>query len=275
METIKIFLRNLIAEAHSENKIFKRNILKEYLQILVLDFIYSHKKYSQLVFYGGSCLAYCFGLPRLSEDLDFVDIKKQIKPLELAKDIESYFKKNTDLELTTTIQKFRIYLKFPLLKELGLSEKGETDLLFLKIEIFAGFDFCRSYKTEIIPVFKFNKSILIKTFDLPTLMATKLRAIFYRKWEKTAKGGKTIIRGKGRDWFDLWWYLDKNVSPNLKCLEGMKSKKDLKKKLLEIVYKLDSRSIRLDLEPLIENHAFIKNFSKNVKSIIKKQIENF
>jgi len=204
-----------------------------------------------------------------------VDIKKQIKPLELAKDIESYFKKNTDLELTTTIQKFRIYLKFPLLKELGLSEKGETDLLFLKIEIFAGFDFCRSYKTEIIPVFKFNKSILIRTFDLPTLIATKLRAIFYRKWEKTAKGGKIIIHGKGRDYFDLWWYLDKGVNPNLKCLEGMKSKKDLKKKLLEIVGKLDSRSVRLDLEPLIENHAFIKNFSKNVKSIIKKQIENF
>jgi len=275
METIKIFLRNLIAEAHSENKIFKRNILKEYLQILVLDFIYSHKKYSQLVFYGGSCLAYCFGLPRLSEDLDFVDIKKQIKPLELAKDIESYFKKNTDLELTTTIQKFRIYLKFPLLKELGLSREGETDLLFLKIEVFSGFGFYHGYKTENIPVFKFNKSILIRTFDLPTLMATKLRAIFYRKWEKTAKGGKTIIRGKGRDYFDLWWYLDKNVSPNLKCLEGMKSKKDLKKKLLEIVGKLDSRSVRLDLEPSIENHAFIKNFSKNVKSIIKKQIENF
>jgi len=272
METVKIFLKNLITKSASRNNIFKRNLLKEYLQVLVLDFIYSHPNYSQLVFYGGSCLSHCFGLARLSEDIDFVDLKKKIKISELAKDLENYFNKNSDLSLTTSFQKFRIYLKFPILWELNLAQKNESNLLFLKIEIFKGFDFCKNYKTEIIPLFKFNKSILVRTFDLPTLMATKIRAILYRKWEKTDKKGKTLIRVKGRDYFDLMWYLEKGIKPNLRCLEGIKDENELKEKLLKIVDKIDSKSIQLDLEPLIENKNFAKNLGRNIKEILKRKI---
>ena len=273
MESIKIISENLIAKSPSKNNLFKRNLLKEYFQILVLDFIYSHPKYSQLVFYGGSCLYHCFDLPRLSEDLDFVDLKKKIKIQELAMDLEDYFKKNTDLNLTATYQKFRIYLKFPILWELNLTKKNESNLLFLKIEIFKEFNFCKKYKLEIVPLFKFNKSILIKVFDLPTLMATKIRAILYRKWEKTDKKGKTIIRVKGRDYFDLMWYLEKGIKPNIKCIEDIRDINCLKEKLSKMIGKIDRKSIQLDLEPLIENKNFIKNLSKNIKEILKREIK--
>jgi predicted nucleotidyltransferase component of viral defense system len=133
MELIKIFLTKLIRDSAYDNKVFRRNVLKNYLQILVLDFIYADRKYSQLIFYGGSCLAHCYRQPRLSEDLDFVDLKKEIEIPKLAKDLEIYFKKNTDLEVKVVPQKFRVYLKFPLLRELGLAGKSESDLLFLKI----------------------------------------------------------------------------------------------------------------------------------------------
>lgn len=269
----KFFLRDLLAKSVSKNKLFLRNLLKEYLQIVVLDFIYSHPVYSRLIFYGGSCLSHCFGLPRLSEDLDFVDRKGDIKLSKLAEDVKNYFRKNPDLLLTVSCQKFRIYLKFPILRELKLSSKDESDLLFLKIEIFQKFDYCRNYKTEIIPLFKFNKSILIRTFDLPTLMATKLKAIFYRKWEKTNKKGKILIRVKGRDYFDLMWYLQKGVKPNLSCLEGFKNEGELKEKLLEIVGRVDPKSIQLDLEPLIENQGFAKSLSKNLKEILRRELK--
>lgn len=271
-ELTKIFLKELLTDSLSENKIFKRNLAKECLQVLVLDFIYSNPKYSQLIFYGGSCLCHCFGLPRLSEDLDFVDIKKKIKLAELAKDLERFFKENTDLGLTVSLQKFRIYLKFPILQELGLARTGESVLLFLKIEVFRDFDFCRNFKTEIIPIFKFNKSVLIRTFDLPTLMATKLRAVLLRKWVKTNRAGKTLIRVKGRDYFDLMWYLEKAVQPNIGCLGMVKNKKELKEKLLLQIAKIDSRSIRLDLGPLIKDSNFIKNLSKNIKEILRREI---
>ncbi len=211
-------------------------------------------------------------MPRLSEDLDFVDLKRKIKILQLAEDLKIYFKKNTDIDLSITSQKFRIYLKFPLLYELKIAKKPESNLLFLKIEIFKEFDFCKNYKVEILPLFKFNKSILIKTFDFPTLMATKLRAILYRKWEKTNKKGRISIKVKGRDYFDLMWYLEKGIEPNIKCVENIKDKSELKEKLLKIVEKIDPRSIQLDLEPLIENKNYVKNLSKNIKEILIRKL---
>lgn len=273
MELIKPFLIKLIKDSASKDNFFRRNLLKNYLQILVLNFIYSRKKYSSLIFYGGSCLSHCHNMPRLSEDLDFVDLKKKIEILELAKDLEEYFKKNTDIEVKATPQKFRVYLKFPLLHELKLTRSGESTLLFLKVEIFKDFDFCKNYKTEVIPLFKFNKSILIKAFDLPTLMATKLGAILYRKWEKTDKLGRTFIKAKGRDYYDLMWYLQKEIKPNLRCIEKTRTEKELKEKLLKIIKGLDQRSVRLDLESLIENKEFVKNLSKNLKKILIEKIK--
>jgi hypothetical protein len=272
MEEIKPFLKNLLAESRSQDKIFKRNILKEYLQILVLDFIYSHKDYSQLIFYGGSCLAHCYGLPRLSEDLDFVDLKKQVDTVKLAEDLEAYFKKNTDIAPKAVCREFRVHLKFPLLKDLGLAEIGDSDLLFLKVEVFKGFDFCGNFKTEIIPLFKFNRSALVKTFDLPTLMSTKIRAVLLRRWERTDKQGKITAKVKGRDYFDLMWYLEKNIKPNISCIAEVKSEKELKEKLLIAIDKADASSIRLDLEPLIADRNFVEKLSKNLKDILRRGI---
>lgn len=272
MNDHKAILRDLINKDSSKNLLYKKTLIKEYLQVLVLDFIYSHSDYSHLIFYDGSCLSQCFGLPRLSEDLDFVDLKKEVNIPQLAKDLSAFFKKETDLAVTVTTQKFRVYLKFPLLFDLGLAQKGESDLLFLKIEVFSQFDFGKNYKIETIPLFKTNRSLLIKTFDLPTLMATKIRAIFHRKWEKTNKKGETLIKAKGRDYFDLMWYLDKKISPNLDCLEGVKDKEDLKNKLINIVEKIDPASIRLDLEAFIEDQHFLHNLSQNIKDIIIRTI---
>lgn len=274
MELIKIFLTKLIKDSAFDDKVFRRNLLKNYLQIIFLDFIYSNRKYSQLIFYGDSSLAHCYNMPRLSEDLDFVDLKKEIEIPKLAKDLEMYFKKNTDLEVKAVSQKFRTYLKFPLLRELGLAGKSESDLLFLKIEIFNEFDFCTDYKIETIPLFKFNRTVLVKTFDLPTLMATKIRAVLMRKWEKTDKSGKILATVKGRDYYDLLWYLEKGIMPNYRCIEGIDNKEELKEKLLSAITKVDARSIRIDLESLIDNPELVKNLSNNIKEILKRMISN-
>ena len=272
METIKPILASIVNESPSRNNLYKRNLLKEYLQIVVLDFIYSHPDYSQLLFYGGSALAHCFDLQRLSEDLDFIDEKREINVSKLAKDLENYFKTRTDLDVSTTIQKFRIYLKFSILRELGISTRDETDILFLKVEVYSEFDFCTKYSTDIRPVFKYNRSVLIKTLDPATLMATKIRAILYRKWEKTDKQGKTIVKVKGRDYFDLLWYLQKDIQPNISCIEDVKSMKELKEKLLAMVASADSKSIQLDLEALIDNPTFVNNMSRNMKAILEREI---
>lgn len=275
METLRPILKSLLSNFSSDNKAFRMNIVKEYLQIVVLGFIYSDPKYSKMFFYGGSCLAQCFGLDRLSEDLDFVDNDKDIDIEKLAIDLENYFVKNTDLEARASVQKFRVYLKFPILHGLGISENNlsETDILILKVEVFSGFNFCKKYNTEIRPIFKFNKSILIKTFDLSTLMSTKIRAILNRKWEKKDKLGNALIKVKGRDYFDLLWYLEKGIIPNLECIEDVRDVEDLKNKLLTIISNIDSQSIKLDLEAFIDNENFVGNISANLKEILMRSIK--
>lgn len=274
MELIKIFLSKLIKDSTYEDKFYIRNILKNYLQILVLDFIYTHKEYNQLLFYGGSCLAHCYNLPRLSEDLDFVDLRKRVEVSKLAKDLGTYFNNDTDIGVKIVTQKFRVYLKFPILRELGISGKSESDLLFLKVEIYNEFDFCTDFKVETIPLFKYNKTLLIKTFDLPTLMATKIRAVLMRKWEKTDKSGEILATVKGRDYYDLLWYLEKGIQPNFRCIEGINDKEELKKKLLSTIEKVDVRSIQFDLEALIGNYELVKKLSNNMKEILKRMILN-
>ena len=48
----------------------RRIVLKEALQALVLDFVYNHRVYRALNFYGGTCLHVIYGLNRLSEDIN-------------------------------------------------------------------------------------------------------------------------------------------------------------------------------------------------------------
>ena len=268
----KEIMENILRENSGEPELYLRVLLKEYVQILALDFIYSHSEYKSLVFYGGTCLAHCFGLPRLSEDLDFVDTDKSVDLDIFANDLEKFFKKKINLPVSVRKQKFRVELKFPILHELGLGNTSDTNLLILKVEVFSDFNFCKNYKTEIKPLFKFNKSILVKTFDLPTLMSTKIRAVLNRKWEKTNKSGETIISVKGRDYFDLMWYLQKGVKPNMDCLE-VDDISTLKVELLEMVKKLDTNSVVLDLENFIADKEFVRNLGKNIKDILKVNIE--
>ena len=274
MEIVKPFLVQLLNKStESDNVIYKRNLLKDYIQVVILKFIYAHAKYSQLVFYGGSCLRHCFDLPRLSEDLDFVDLKKDIKLADLAGDLADYFKRNTDLEVKTKVQPSRVQIKFAILKELGLAGPNESDVLYLKLEIFKQFDFCLGYEINTTPIFKFNRSMLIKTFDLPTMMATKIGAVMNRRWKKIAKDGENLAKVKGRDYFDLMWYLNKAIKPNLRCLMDKESEAGLKEKLLAIIDKVDSKSIEYDLGPLVEDNNFVKGLVKNIKDILTREIK--
>lgn len=272
MEETTIVLKDLLSRTKTDNPLFKRNILKVYLQVLVLDFIYSNPEYDQMCFYGGSCLAHLYGLNRLSEDLDFVDINKNVDISKLSVALQNYFNKNTDLKAVATIQKFRICLKFPILQELGLSGQGDTNQLYLKVEVYKDWDFFKNYKTEIMPLFEYNKSILVKTFDLPTFMATKIAAVLNRKWERKSANGEILAAVKGRDYFDLMWYLQKGVKPNLDCIKNIKNMGELKQALLEVIEKVDSRSIINDLEPFIESTNFVKNLGKNIKDILKREV---
>lgn len=262
------YIKILLQEKETASAVFKRNLVKEYLQVIILSFLYSRDDYRNLVFYGGSSLRHCYGLPRLSEDLDFVDIEGSVVLPRLAEDLEKFFAHRLRQKVEAKVQKFRCTLKFPILHVLNLASPQESNLLFSKIEIYREFGFCKEYGVEIRPLFKFGEALLVRTFDLPTLMATKIRAIRHRKWERTARNGRILAEVKGRDYYDLMWYLERGVKPNLGCIEGVKRESELYEELIKIVRRINPQSIGYDLEGLVEDLGFLNALKDNIKEVL-------
>lgn len=244
-----------------------RNYLKEHLQLYVLDFIYNSPYGKELIFTGGSCLRFCFGLNRVSEDLDF-DSFKDFKKDELATEIKDYFAKRweyKDLEASITGRGRKIYLKFPILYRLGLATHPESDKLYVKVEIEKNPS--EYFKTSFTPINRDNFSFLVLHYDLETMMAGKIAALLGRTFTK-GKGDK--ITFKGRDYYDLLWYLQHKVSPNMqriKALSGISSKEELFERLEEKINSINLAYLKEDIVNLFENPQFVEDLVKNYKSL--------
>lgn len=275
---IKNDLQQLVLEGKSKGlrNVIIKNILKEYIQYLVLSLIYNQKNMKNLIFKGGSCLRICYDIPRLSEDLDFDYNPATVgnNPLiELNRYLTKEIKEKYYPDLEIKIQgSTRLYLKFPFLKDLGLADGSESNKLYVKVETtnrlssFANF--------EMTPVSKYGFNFIANHYDLPTLMSGKIEALLFRIWYKEGKTEKIDI--KGRDFYDLFWFLQKGIEPNwrkLKKSAGIKNFADLKKLLLKRVAKVVTpQKLSYDLSNFINDEQFVNDFSKNYLSLIKKYL---
>lgn len=251
------------------------NFLKEALQFPVLSFIYNRQEYKGMIFTGGSCLRACYGLPRLSEDLDFdlsaVDFKR-LDLQKMGKDLVAYFQNDFLLPVFCHSQgTIRLYLKFPILKELGLSYGKGSNFLYVKIE--PSLSQFKKFNTELTPLSAFGFNFLVKNYDLKFLMTGKIMAILERQW---FKGEDNLIDIKGRDFYDLYWYLSKEVKPDYTTLSQrfkIKDRKSLNKILKQkIEQEVDSRKLSYDLKNFFADQVFVADFCKNYSAIIKKYL---
>ena len=64
-------IRNFFPKQISEYSIFDKYMLKEYLQLMILDYLSSTQYIKKIVFIGGTNLRLVWGIDRFSEDLDF------------------------------------------------------------------------------------------------------------------------------------------------------------------------------------------------------------
>lgn len=235
--------------------------LKEKLQLSVLDFIYNNKKYNHLIFYGGTCLRICFGLNRMSEDIDF-ETTTQFSKEDFASLIKDYFMKSLQYKPVSVHVPGsgvgRIELRFPVLYELGLSKHVGENLL-IKVEVNQIKD---TYPTEFKAISTDRFSFVARHYDLPTLMAGKMLACLTRVWQK--KG----VKVKGRDYYDLLWYMQKGVIPNAARLansSGCYTIKDSIDKIQEKVMTIKPKDLLSDLENLFENVEFPKRWVNTFK----------
>lgn len=275
---IKQILKTIVQDKklQGKSKSLIRNYLREYIQYLVLSLVYNQKKMKNLVFKGGSCLRICYTLPRLSEDLDFDYSGKKIGGnilKELDEFLKREIKKKYYSQLETKIQStIRLYLKFPFLKDLGLANPSESNKLYVKIETSNKLSPFAEY--TLTPVSKFGFNFIAYHYDLPSLMSGKINALLFRVWFKEPKNQEGQIDIKGRDFYDLFWFLQKGVEPNWKMLKktaGIKDKKELKSVLIKRIKKIVTpQKLSYDLANFISDNQFVDDFSKNYLAFINK-----
>ena len=266
-------LRDIVQKNKDQaSGLFLRNLLKEALQIYTLNFIYSSTYGEKFLFKGGTCLRLCFDLPRLSEDLDF-DIKnyQEFNVKKFCGDLKNYFTKQLqykEVKIKIAGSKKQIFLKFPIMNQLGLTKnKSKSNVLFLRIDLNPTDSSIFKEKVSLYSSYDFN--FLIKSYSLADLFASKIAAILQRTFRK---GKKNLITFKGRDYFDLIWFLGKGVRPNFKRLGDIvkiQKRKDILEELDSKVEKVKEEYLREDLLPLFADEKFVGNFVNNFKKLYR------
>ena len=244
----------------------RRNALKEELQYYVLNFICYHTEYKSWIMYGGSALRIIHGLDRMSVDLDF-EISHAVTEEfleELKKEIEKHFLNTygagTDF-MTAKITTGRgLLLKFHVGEELSFGHSSKQVHVKIDLNHFVASETV----TERRPINRDQLSFVIITYNMSALMASKLAAIFLRG---TRGVGEAVYQEKGRDIYDLLWYMGKKVVPDFDYLtaKGIDAKdpRSLFDKLTLQMNKVSDKNLEQDLEPLFVNKTFIKNWLKN------------
>ena len=242
----------------------KRIVLKRVLQAYVLDFLYNHSEYRHLNFYGGTCLHVVYDLNRLSEELDF-DNSAGMDLSRLAPELTVLFRSSLGYDAVEVKSQqgengiLRATIKAPVLNELGLSPH-RNEALHLKVEI--------SHHKQIAvlqntPVFYLGRSFVPSHFSLETMMAGKMLACLERNFQRGREGAFI----KGRDYYDLLWFMLKGIQPLDEKLarDGEKTYtvKSAVLALQEKIAGISAADLAVDLFPMFENRTFIESWLAN------------
>lgn len=207
-------IKEWIAEYNPQNEEETLSALREIMQEIALAGLSRTDFFDKAAFYGGTALRIFYGLDRFSEDLDFSLLEPNPNF-----SLESYFPAIvTEFEalgMTVSIQEKDKKIKSPIESAFLKSETIWKELILEDIVKQAGIKSNKSIKIKIEvdrnPPLGFETeeklllrpfSFYVKCFTLPSLLAGKMHALLFRKWK---------TRVKGRDWYDMEWYIRKGV----------------------------------------------------------------
>lgn len=237
----------------------QRILLKQVLQAYVLDFLYNHATYRRLNFYGGTCLHVVYALNRLSEDLDF-DNGGEVDLSHLADDLRGLFQKTLGYDPAEVGHQqagngiLRATIRLPVLNALALSPHANA-ALHLKVEI------SHHKQTAVLhntPVFYLGRSFVPSHFSIETMMAGKMIACLERNFQRGRQGAFI----KGRDYYDLLWFMQKHIQPLEEKLakDGDKphTTQSAMLALKARIAGISSADLAVDLLPMFESRAFVE-----------------
>ena len=197
--------------------------LREILQEIALLGLWRSKFFDKAAFYGGTALRLLYGLDRFSEDLDFsllapspkfelarygdalrtevaafgFDVRFEERAIRTGRAVQSAFLKADTLQQLLVIE-----ADGSALKDLP---RGQVLKIKLEVDTNPPPGFATQVRYLLQPV-----AFPVRIYELPDLFAGKMHAVLCRRW----KG-----RVKGRDWYDLVWYVTHHPLLHLGHLE--------------------------------------------------------
>ena len=200
------------------------NAIHEIMQEIALLGLWRAKFFEHAAFYGGTALRILYGLNRFSEDLDFSLLQPDpefsltpfLKAIEEELEI-SGLHVNVEYKIKHPEETIRsAFLKAGTLEtfiRIGLSDSLKryvqtNEVIKIKLEI--DIDPPPHFSTEIRHLIK-PVPFSVRTYVPEDLFAGKMHALLCRPYK---------IRVKGRDWYDLIWYIAKGFSLHLTHLES-------------------------------------------------------
>jgi len=225
-------VQEMIKKYSPKSPLEHERALREVLQEIALVGLWRGKFFEHAAFYGGTALRILYGLDRFSEDLDFTllqpnsDFTWEAYTKSLVEELHSF---GFEVELIQKKKNVESAIKSAFLKastlesllKIGMSEgnlKGTHPEMLLRIKV--------EIDTDPIPGLKIENHFLkapipvsISVVAEADLFACKLHAALYRAWKH---------RVKGRDWYDVVWFIRRDTPLNLAYLEKyMKNNKEI------------------------------------------------
>jgi len=207
---MKTHLKRIVEQAESKPR--AGNLAREYLQARILETLQISGGMISLAFQGGTALRFLYDLPRFSEDLDFAferpkdrfDFQNIIEKVRRGFEKENY---TVQLKVNTKKVVHTALVRFPgLLYELGLSAH-QNQVLSIKLEMDTNPPAGAGLETSLV---RSHVLLQLQHHDQASLLAGKLHAVLQRNYTK------------GRDLYDLFWYLSNRrwPEPNLILLNN-------------------------------------------------------
>ena len=199
----------MVGEMKKNPNVSKENILHEVMQQIALAGLSRGGFFEKAAFYGGTCLHLLHDMRRFSEDMDFSLLES-----DLGFRFEDYFPavveefkmagKDVEIKMKHKGQPSAIESAF--LKESSdVFDIGFTTEKRLKVKVEVDIDPPPKFSTE-MKLLELPRKCWVRAYDLPGLYAGKVSAALFRKWKN---------RVKGRDWYDVMWYIQNRVELDL------------------------------------------------------------
>lgn len=234
--------------------LMKTCLAREYLQARILQALQDEGVFRKWAFVGGTALRFLYSLPRFSEDLDFslIESGKESGFSKAMMRIESVFRKEAYAVTIAAKSEKAVasaFVKFAGLPyEIGTSAQ-RSQVFSIKIELDQNPPAGAGIQTSLV---RRHVTLNVAHYDKASLLAGKMHAVLTRKYTK------------GRDLYDLVWYLADRTwpLPNLILLNAALaqtgwsgpalSPDNWRRPLIDRMEQLSWDAVRADVLPFLE-----------------------